>query len=602
MGAAQRLANHEQRKRGGQMRRIKYSLVLLAGMLLLGIASVPASADFVGKEGKSKATEVVFTFGEVTVKCPKASDKYVILEDAEKQSPAGKGHISAKILYEECEAVGLGKVPNFECSIELKPNGTAKFLGECTLTLPKCCPVTIEGPPFNQNLRQVSYVNLKNGVEVNQSLSGITYKSGGVCTGKIASKASNGTYKDPYDLEEGLERNGNQCTGIKSSGSVLQAAMMSEYTKVFITECEVAPTVEYKATSSSKALKEWGSEKGELNGTESGNGTTVDKLIASDLPPEKGQIENMDIAGKEKESNNSLVTVPVAQSAVAVLVSLPAACSASALEKPHVEDLGLEEEWAAKKGTLEELVKNGGIAGCSTTESPKLIVRNDPASATAGFKRFMNEVVKANWSKYASPLKVAESNEWPAAVEKTSEGGEAEAKAVYATPDSMGYADLADAKAAGFTSTPSQHKNGTEQYYSFIVEVQNQKESQTKYASPEILESEVAASNCKAAAYTEPEGGVAPNADWSKSGESNSLVGNTYPICTLTYDLAWQHYAFLESEIFLQEQYADTVQSYIQWLLKTGQEEKTLKSDHLAPLATGIDEKAKTAAANDIGL
>jgi ABC-type phosphate transport system substrate-binding protein len=398
-----------------------------------------------------------------------------------------------------------------------------------------------------------------------------------------------------------VERNGNQCTGIKSSGSVLQAAMMSEYTKVFTTECEVAPAVEYKATSSSQALKEWGSEKGELNGKESGNGTTVDKFIASDLPPEKGQIEHMDVAGKEKEANNSLVTVPVAQSAVAVLVSLPAACPAGTLEKPHVEDLGLEEEWFAKKGTLEELIKSGGIAGCATKEAPKLFVRKDSSSATAGFKRFMNEVVKANWSKYASPLKVAASNEWPAEVDKTSEGGEAEAKAVYATPNSMGYADLADAKAAGFTSMPSQHKNRTSQYYSFYVEVQN-KESEAKYASPEILESEVTASNCKAATYTEPEEGVAPNADWSKSGESNSLGGNAYPICTLTYDLAWQHYAFLESEIFLQEQYADTVQSYIQWLLKTGQEEKTLKSDHLAPLPTGLDEKAKTAASNDIGL
>ncbi|HEV3071157.1 MAG TPA: hypothetical protein VGY76_07025 [Solirubrobacteraceae bacterium] len=582
------------------MSTTKTLFMAIAATLLFGLLTAPAFGDFVGKEGTSKGENIEFTFGEVVVKCAKDTDKYIMREDFEAQNPAKKGHIDATIFFEECQAnQGIGHVEDFECGIEFKPIGRAKFKSACTINL-LCCLVQIEGPPLNQDLGKLIYKNVPpNSVEINAELSGITYKTEGPCEGiKIAKKASNGTYKDPQ-TEEGSELNGIQCNSITGSGSVLQTALQTIFTKEVKTECEEPPAVEYKATSNEQALKEWGSEKGELNAKESGNGVKLDKYIASDLAPEEMQIKMMDKAAKATSGlTNSVVTTPVAQSAVAVLVSLPVACSAT-MTAPNVEDLALEEEWSANKGTLEALIKNAGIMSCGTKEAPKLIVRKDSASATAGFKRFMNEINKTTWAKFVKTGKLAANNEWPATVEKTGEGGEGEAKTVYNTPNSMGYADLADAKTVGFTSLPTHHKNGKEEYYSFFVEVQNSNKGTVKFASPEAGSG---ASNCEATTYTEPEGGVAPDVDWSLASESNGLAGTTYPICTLTFDLAWQHYSYLGSEIFLQEQYADTVQSYLMWLLIKGQNEKALKSDHFAPLPSETISKAAKGVKLYVGL
>ena len=106
-------------------------------------------------------------------------------------------------------------------------------------------------------------------------------------------------------------------------------------------------------------------------------------------------------------------------------------------------------------------------------------------------------------------------------------------KTVNATVGGIGYPALPDAKANGAVD---------------ILEVQNngQGTEGATYASPEAIG---AVANCEKALYEVPvnarnqAGSTALNVDWSQVfGGKPGIGGSTYPICTLTYNLAWKNY------------------------------------------------------------
>jgi ABC-type phosphate transport system substrate-binding protein len=415
------------------------------------------------------------------------------------------------------------------------------------------------------------------------------------------------------------------CTKITGSGSSLQGNLQAIWTgefnkgaKVAKVECENAGEgeVTYVSTSSGRGLNCWGATEGELNKgalEECGKPGTVDNMISSDVGVEgpvsnpSSQMAKMDKAGGNKTENNEIISMPVAQSAIAVVVSMPVNCLPSVTTaKPRVEVKPLEEEWRTSNATLPQIIKlqhNSGtwtVSGCQT-KAPLLFARSKGSGTTAGFKRFLEKINPGPWESFTSTAAKAENTEWPnQQIKKVNEKSSQQAEKVYETPNSMAYVDISDARNNGFspagTGQMKLHKNKAgEEYYSFFVEVQNNPKENT-YAEPEESSGEAA---CKEAKYNKPSGGVAPNVDWSRAEQSGALEATEgagkYPICTLTFHIIWHIFeieSLLGGSVTL---IRHTVLAYLLWLVSAGEELAKVKSEHFAPVSKELrleDEKA----------
>jgi hypothetical protein len=354
--------------------------------------------------------------------------------------------------------------------------------------------------------------------------------------------------------------------------------------------CKTLPGVEYYSSSSGKGMAQWGNnatetlKEEELENKSGGKEKIFPTYVGTDAAPEKkgieaeGELAKMDKAGGQGlKAGEGIVAVPVAQSAVAVLVSLPAGCTlkVEAGKHPRISAKHLYEEWTHKtngvKGvTWEALIENGTIeakagetCGAVGTKPTTTFARASASGTTAGFKRFFKALkskVPADEKEWEEKTKTVEkalsAAEWPAGTGQEEEGlvegvkvklekGSQLAKAGYENANSLSYADLADMLAVNKELAATKvvnHEANTKKYASFLVEVTNAEfEKTTSTASPEEESGE---SNCGGVTYEPLPTAVEGNADWSKVIEiSQEKSGATnYPICTLTYDLAWHKY------------------------------------------------------------
>ncbi len=419
------------------------------------------------------------------------------------------------------------------------------------------------------------------------------------------------------------------CAAITGSGSSLQNLAQKNveaplwesegFKSPFETlECSTAPKVVYEPTSSGKGLGSWGSKNGSLTPSESFNKEKLDEFVGTDVGPEGpaatagSQIFNMDVAGGDKGGPlNGVVTFPIAQSAVTVIVSLPVGCKAPA--DPAVKNGALSKAWLT--GAVNFLALVPGTTGSNCDKNALLQAREAASGTTAGFKRYLLDLEPALWKPCNSTAVESESTTcWgtKAPDEAGNETGGKLALKVFLTLGSIGYADLADARAQGFPTpgTSTEHTVGTEKFLSFIALVPNDGAEAGKEGTaqnPEITEAgpENEGANCKKAAYPVP-GKVAVNEDWSKARQENATKSEegVYPICTLTFDVAWQKYSLVEwknassgtAEKYSKEQYATTF-NYLRWLISVGQEgtaaEKLAKGHFLAlPSSLITEDKA----------
>lgn len=378
--------------------------------------------------------------------------------------------------------------------------------------------------------------------------------------------------------------------------------------------CNTLPTIKYQSTSSGKAKAMWGnnSKKELLDET----GVTFPAYLGSDVAPEGPatelgtQLENMDLAGLQGTgAGEGVVAVPVAQSAIAIIVSLPGNCITTAAANPKVWSKNLEKEWLSHALKGGELVEGGGVVAANCLGIPALYARGSASGTTAGFKRFLGHLLSgADEKEWESDVKTAGNSEsntlWPTLPTETVKGtllekGSQLVTAVFepeGTTGAVGYADLADA-VAHFTNTPVLHLVGTEKYWSFYVRVTNA--VFTKNESP-ISPASGEGSNCAEAAYNEPAGGVTGNADWSQAYQTmanmESEKAKAYPICTLTFDLAWHQYKKAkEMQTEALHPYVEgtphSVYAFIHYIVNEGQGAQ-LTAKHYGALPTAIKTKA----------
>jgi ABC-type phosphate transport system substrate-binding protein len=334
-----------------------------------------------------------------------------------------------------------------------------------------------------------------------------------------------------------------ECTGnnITGAGSTLQKVAQTEVWKPgFETEiCPGGPTITYNAVGSGSGLKEWNSDgkKGSIN-----TGLT---FIGTDDAPSEEQIANItSVAG-----GASLLTVPVAQTAISIVANPPAECEIEAITNIDLEAVfrGVYLTWSK--------IPTASGPGCSSPITR--VVRKDGSGTTYQFKNYLAKMNKsglpcttggtegkASWRELepiTDATTGAPNTTWPeTCVSKTlstvvrpaANGGGELVKTVKATSGSIGYAGLPDAKA---NAAP------------VILAVQNngQKVEGATFAEPAEAGG---VANCSQASYEVPKDarkgvGTALNVDWSKVFGGNPGIGGTaYPICTLTYALAFHAY------------------------------------------------------------
>jgi ABC-type phosphate transport system substrate-binding protein len=356
------------------------------------------------------------------------------------------------------------------------------------------------------------------------------------------------------------------CSGtIKGQGSSLQRIAQQEiwtpsYTAASCTTGTNA-TPAYTSSSSGTGMASWGSTGGAINREWTFIGT-------DDGPTAATQIANMRTAAG---AGSELVVVPVAQTAIAIMVHPPAECSITNITNANLEDAfsGKAETWTAIGAT-------GAGCGGSLTR----VVRKDASGTTYQFKNYLSLVNALRHSgteegacsgqpKWSSLEEISGSGgpnlEWPACgtisqITPAGTGGGEVAAKVVATAGTIGYAALPDAKSKGATSAKVQN-NGIS--------------GSPIFASPEKTTEEA---NCAKAEYNVPEGAFTSksglNVDWSKVfGGTPSIGSTTYPICTLTYDLAWHNYVTAGFAAGI----GSSVKSYLNHIITSGTGTGTVK-------------------------
>jgi ABC-type phosphate transport system substrate-binding protein len=320
-------------------------------------------------------------------------------------------------------------------------------------------------------------------------------------------------------------------TTLTGQGSSLQKVAQTEiWSTSFESEkCSEATEnakMKYEATSSGKGLGKW-----RFTGT--GTIDTTVAFVGTDDAPNEGQINN----AKEKAGGASVVTVPVAQTAIAIMVHPPEGCSLTKISNAALEEAfsGKATTWAAIGATP------AGSCGGSLTR----VVRAEGSGTTFQFKAYLAQV-NAGAPCAGSPTEWAKLEEigaeekpnitWPECgtiKPTTAAGGGGVASKVASTSGTIGYAALPDAKANSATT----------------IKVQDGTEGGVKlFASPGTETGEEA--NCAKAEYKVPAQALRATGtgidvkEWATVfGGNPTIGGETYPICTLTYDLGWTSFS-----------------------------------------------------------
>jgi ABC-type phosphate transport system substrate-binding protein len=396
------------------------------------------------------------------------------------------------------------------------------------------------------------------------------------------------------------------CEGsnITGKGSSLQAIAQTSVWKTgfetgICNEEGKKPTITYESASSGAGLKEWNFD----NVTKSIN--TSFSFIGTDDAPTAAQIANTTSISK----GASVLTIPVAQTAIAIPANPPAGCEIEVITNKDLENVfnGSILKWSQLSSVLAE-------PNPACNYAIKRIVRAGSSGTTYQFKNYLYQINKKSlscltggektWAELEATGTLNET--WPedegcavtkSALEKVSGGGGL-AEKVAKTPRSIGYASLPDVKSK-FTSTECEIVSNCE-----ILSVQNngkKKFSEMTTASPVGKES---TANCAKAVYTMPtlarkstKVGAGLNVDWSLvfgAKLDTTASGNGYPLCTLTYDLAFNKYSGPEFSKGQEETVSDYLKEYV--VQPSGQ--TAITSNFYAPLPEGttVAQNVKAAA------
>jgi ABC-type phosphate transport system substrate-binding protein len=353
---------------------------------------------------------------------------------------------------------------------------------------------------------------------------------------------------------------GAQCSGVDIEGkgaSLQKLSQIETWTPEFKAAANPSPlacngangskevrTVTYTSTGSGAGLRSWAQEPKEAKEINYG---PKGAYVGTDEPPNKVQKEEMESHG----AAGSVLTIPVEQAAVTVAVHLPANCTAVE-GGPVPGRLGLKAATVEKifQGTVtkwSQVLNKAKLvgAGCNKLTLIKRVVRKDGSGTTSLVKKWFNVVFRKEVEPGKTWQKLAESannTTWPneatdPVVRGEGNGGVAKEVANNANAGSIGYINLADARANKSFSPPTGGAGKT----TFWIEVENAAKPVPTFADPSTNgDAEVQAnSNCEETLYINGKKKFPPPTTEEVWNEvSAAKAQKNYPICGFTYDLS----------------------------------------------------------------
>jgi ABC-type phosphate transport system substrate-binding protein len=456
------------------------------------------------------------------------------------------------------------------------------------------------------------------------------------------------------------------CSNTWNSGASVQGLAQKEvWFKGYpsFSACSALPALHYDKTSSGNGLAEFGNithvlEPANDNSPVEGAGAPVGVLngfTGTEDAPSGGELGNAEHAAFEATLVE--LTIPVTQSSVAVLLSLPAKCKITASPgRVSIQNQNLDKLWLQTVPAGGSDSQNGGgaypantwgaffaliglsafenqAAGNAGCEDPiTLQVRSNDAGTSYTFKGYLGQLDNVSWHGYETDAPV-----WPVNVSESFNGHNNASNGNLAThvaedPGAIGYANVADAAnifscitacEAGKVPFSAETKETTEgpsaeEHQILWARVQNNGTSLTSpgYTGPATGSGATATANCATEKITPSEQGAPYSVTDSWSGvlasdpnATGDLSGNFYPICELTYDLAWKHYAAPNLAAYYNDSTAgqestdegveETTKDYLTYVTSSvgGEGQAAIQSWYYQKLPTAILTKAQDAVA-----
>lgn len=289
--------------------------------------------------------------------------------------------------------------------------------------------------------------------------------------------------------------------------------------------------------------------------------------------------------GTGANGDGVLHTIPVAASAIAVDIQLPSGCSVSAANR-RLSGAAIEGAFAgsASYDTWGELFPTISGTGCAARPFAK-VVRSDSSGTTAQFKGYLNVYTSGTaWTTIGNTT-------WPTAVTAAAgNGGVATALLATAAADGgIAYTDLATARNNGFGH------DGTATDRTFWVGVQRPNGGATNI-SPATSNSQAGTkgANCATVAFANTPADTTQS--WSAVNGYNTQFG--YPICALTYALAWDDFSDVG---YTDSQEAQATADYLEYVTDATTGQTQLAARDYSRLSTvspsNVATKAVTGAA-----
>jgi ABC-type phosphate transport system substrate-binding protein len=375
-----------------------------------------------------------------------------------------------------------------------------------------------------------------------------------------------------------------ECTGsnIIGEGSSLQKiAQQNVWTPTFastICNSGTHPTVTYEPTGSGAGLNAWGANGGAINRTR--------QFIGTDDAPTAAQIANI----KTAAGGGNVLVIPVAQTAISIIANPPAGCT--------VEEITNKDLEKSFRGIILNWSELSSAEGECTSRMTR-VVRFDGSGTTYQLKNYLSipnpsglpcttggTEGKASWKELEPVINPdgTPNTTWPETcksktlstlVKPAAKGGGEEVKKVNATEGSIGYAALPDAKSNNADTILSVQNNGQKPF------------AEATFANPATG----SLANCASTPYiVPPEGrkvGTGLDVDWSQVfGAQASIGGTAYPLCTLTYALAF--HAYKAAGFKFKEEV--TVHDYLrEYIVFGGQTDLTASGTFYAALPTSTN-------------
>jgi ABC-type phosphate transport system substrate-binding protein len=359
----------------------------------------------------------------------------------------------------------------------------------------------------------------------------------------------------------------------------------------------------YNPSGSGAGLKSWGADGSGEHKYEATNAYAGTDEAPN--PTEKAEIE----ANELKLIPNTVLTVPIAQGADVIIVNLPTGCTATSTSNKGrlvLNNSTLEAIWRGTISKWSEITDNGDKlsgTGCNPATSITRAVRLDASGTTHILKRYLSLISKSPFETEKGENKtwneVAEGTEnttWPKAATVVRPSGNGNGKLVAKvaeTPGSIGYSDLATARANSAFIPPTGGANKA----TFWVPIQNKSGETVTYADPS-KNKDVAAlneANCAKTEYTNGETAFPPASvteSWSEVTTKTSEP--KYTICGLTYDLALSSYSDYAGT---SEGEATTVENFLSYVLDTSAAGKggqsVIKNHDYEPLTGTVLKEAQ---------